>query len=208
MNADSPLPPYDPNHAAAPQQYPQQPLPPLAEWWERWAARSIDSVLYAIASSIVSALLFAILGPLLGIRFGIFSSGATSASGYFTLALIVWAASGAAYAWYDVEMHARTGQTLGKMLLKIRVAGLDGRPVPRAVLLRRACAYPGAFAVVGLLAGISWSATTLALLLAFVISIADGVAIVTDQPRRQALHDRFAGTVVTKALDQGPRLLG
>lgn len=191
-----------------PQPGPGHPLPPLAEWWERWAARAVDSVLYAIGSSIISALLFAILGPVFGIRLGLFTTGAGSASGYFALAVVVWAVSGAAYAWYDVALHTRSGQTLGKMLLKIRVAGLDGRPVPRTVLLRRACAYPGAFAVVGLLAGISWGATTIALLLAFVLSIADGVPVVTDTARRQALHDRFAGTVVIKAVDQGPRLFG
>jgi hypothetical protein len=53
--------------------------------------------------------------------------------------------------------------------------------------------------LVGLLAGLSWSAATLGMLLAVGLSIADGVPILTDQRLRQALHDRFAGTIVIKA---------
>jgi uncharacterized RDD family membrane protein YckC len=39
----------------------------------------------------------------------------------------------------------------------------------------------------------------LGMLLAVGLSVADVVPVITDQRLRQALHDRFAGTVVIKA---------
>lgn len=179
--------PYHP-HAGAPQH-----LPPLAEWWERWLARLIDGVLFAIASSVVSALIFAVAGPMLLL------AGSGFFDGLWLLYALSWVISGLGYAAYDYLMHARRGQTVGKLALGIRVATLDLRPVGQQALLRRAAAYPGVFALVGLAAGASWSAASLGMLLAVALSIADGVVIITDQRLRQSLHDRFAATIVVKA---------
>jgi uncharacterized RDD family membrane protein YckC len=82
---------------------------------------------------------------------------------------------------------------------RIRVATIDGRPLSQQVLLRRSAAYPGVFALIGVLAGLSWSAGALGTLLAVGLSLADGIPVITDQRLHQALHDRFAGTVVIKA---------
>jgi uncharacterized RDD family membrane protein YckC len=175
---------------------PQPPMgPPLAEWWERLLARIIDGVVFAAANMILSSILFAVFVPL----FAVSVYGGLAGSGLFLLYLVNWVVAGLLYAGYDYFLHARSGQTLGKMALKIRVATVDGRPVPQQVLLRRAAAYPGAFALVGLLAGLSWWAAPLGMLLAVGLSIADGIPVITDQRLHQALHDRFAGTIVIKA---------
>jgi uncharacterized RDD family membrane protein YckC len=170
-------------------------LPPLAEWWERWVARLIDGIVFMVANLIVSSILFSALVPI----FAVSVYGVLAGAGLFLLYLVNWVVSGFLYGAYDHLMHARSGQTLGKMAMKIRVATVDGRPLSQQVLLRRSAAYPGVFVLIGLLAGLSWSAATLGVLLAIGLSLADGIPIITDQRLHQALHDRFAGTVVIKA---------
>jgi uncharacterized RDD family membrane protein YckC len=145
-------------------------------------------VLFAIASSIASASIFAVVGPML------FFTGSGFLGSLWLLSALIWI-----FAAYDYFMHARSGQTLGKLALRIRVTTLNLRPVAQQALLRRAAAYPGVFALVGLLSGASWSAGTLGMLIVFALSIADGVVIITDQRLHQPLHDRFAATIVVKA---------
>lgn len=102
---------------------------------------------------------------------------------------------------YDSVQHARWGRTLGKRLTGIRVisvpadgpaagtvegAGVDGGcPRPVQALLRAAVyAVPIAarsVPVLGAIAGIFW---------------VTNVGLLLERPRRQALHDRIAGTVV------------
>ncbi|WP_232666383.1 RDD family protein [Pseudonocardia sp. TRM90224] len=167
-------------------------VPPLAEWWERLVARIIDSAIFLVVNAIISAIVFAVFGLLFATAgFGFYST-------FSLVTLISWLLIGLVCGGYDFFMHARFGQTLGKMALNLRITTIDGRPLSQQTLLRRAALYPGSFAVVGLLAGFSWSAATLGILLVIGWSIADGVTVLTDERTRQALHDRFAGTVVVK----------
>jgi uncharacterized RDD family membrane protein YckC len=158
-------------------------------------ARLIDGIVFMVANLFVSSILLAALGPLF-----VYSPtyGALGA-GFFLLTMANWVVSGLLYGAYDYFLHARSGQTLGKMAMKIRVATVDGRPMSQQALLRRSAAYPGVFVLIGLLAGLSWSAATLGTLIAAGLSLADGIPVITDQRLHQALHDRFAGTVVIKA---------
>lgn len=175
------------------------PLPPLAPWWERWAARAIDTVLYAIGNAVLSAILFTVFGAVLGTRgTGVFATYTLSPDAYYLVSILAWALSGVAFALSDLHLHGRNGQTLGKMLLRIRVAGLDGGPAPRAALVHRAILFPGLFALVGLVAGATPAAATIGLVLVAVLAVGDGIPIITDERSRQSLHDRLAGTVVTK----------
>jgi Predicted membrane protein/domain len=89
---------------------------------------------------------------------------------------------------YDSVQHARWGRTLGKRLTGIRVVPASGegsRPSPSQSLVRGAVyALPmaaRAVPVLSVLAGVFWVAN---------------VGLLLEQPRRQALHDRLAGTVV------------
>jgi uncharacterized RDD family membrane protein YckC len=82
---------------------------------------------------------------------------------------------------YHVEMMFRTGQTLGKRIMKIRVVPLD----PTATLNR-------GFAVRRFLVqfGASWLVPGFAYL--------DGLWQLWDKPYQQCLHDKAARTVVVK----------
>ncbi|WP_315967788.1 RDD family protein [Planotetraspora sp. A-T 1434] len=153
------------------------PLPPgapapLAEWWERLVARIIDSLIFGVVYAILSVILTAITGGavLAGILAGLIGYGA--------------------YAAYDYTLHAKDGQTIGKKVMKIKLAGVGGAPLDSSAVMKRSVLYPGVFAlygipVVGFLAG--------------AFAFVTGLFILIDKPLQQGLHDKVAGTVVVKA---------
>ncbi|MGW3555857.1 RDD family protein [Streptomyces sp. NPDC000963] len=151
-------------------------MPPLADSGRRILARLIDWVIVAIPLAII------------GIPFKIydrvtndddFSDAFNSFNGggqlVFQLITIV------AYVAYDTVLTARNGQTLGKKLMKLRVAMLnDGSTPPMNQSLLRA--------VVLWLPALICCACLWPLLLL--------ILILVDKPYKQGLHDKAAKTVV------------
>ena len=83
---------------------------------------------------------------------------------------------------YEVELPRRTGQTVGKRVMKIRVAPVDATAVlTRRILVKRWLVYGIANGIVPLLI------------------LLDVLWQLWDQPLRQCLHDKFAETIVVKA---------
>ncbi|MFJ6196020.1 RDD family protein [Micromonospora sp. NPDC092111] len=82
---------------------------------------------------------------------------------------------------YQVEMMFRTGQTVGKRVLKLRVVPLD----PAGALNRTMAAK-------------RWAASQVAGTVVPGFSYLDGLWQLWDKPWQQCLHDKFAGTVVVK----------
>ncbi|MEO3742433.1 RDD family protein [Plantactinospora sp. B5E13] len=81
---------------------------------------------------------------------------------------------------YQVEMARRTGQTVGKRIMKIRITPLDpNRSLTRGALARRFLAQVG----IGFIPGLAYL---------------DGLWQLWDKPYQQCLHDKFAKTVVVK----------
>jgi uncharacterized RDD family membrane protein YckC len=87
----------------------------------------------------------------------------------------------ALYYVYDVEMMHRSGQTVGKKMMKIRVVPLD----PTAALTRLAAAKRYGVQFVG------GSFVPL-------LGLLDGLWQLGDKPYQQCLHDKAAGTIVIK----------
>jgi uncharacterized RDD family membrane protein YckC len=85
------------------------------------------------------------------------------------------------YYIYNVEMMHRSGQTVGKKAMKIRVVPID----PAATLTRAMAAKRYLVEYIG------------GLLIPF-FSYLDGLWQLWDKPYQQTLHDRFAQTVVIK----------
>ncbi|WP_158581498.1 RDD family protein [Actinomadura spongiicola] len=83
-------------------------------------------------------------------------------------------------------MHAKRGQTLGKMLLRIRVVRAEDRG---AITTGQAAGRSAFYGVLGGVCGC--------------IGLIDVLWILWD-PRRQALHDKVASTVVVKAESHDP----
>lgn len=155
-------------------------MPPLAESGRRILARIIDWFIVAVPLAII------------GIPFGIYSRATENGNDFgdtvnslnggsqlvFQLITIV------AYVGYDTVMVAANGQTLGKKLLKLRVAMLnDGSTPPMSQSLLRA--------VVLWVPALVCCACLWPLLLL--------ILILVDKPYKQGLHDKAAKTVVVTA---------
>ncbi|MFI1718400.1 RDD family protein [Streptomyces sp. NPDC053513] len=152
-------------------------MPPLAETGRRVLARLIDWVIVAVPLAII------------GIPFDIYQRASRDGNDFgdtvnslnggsqlvFQLITIV------AYIAYDTVLTAKNGQTIGKKLMKLRVAMLnDGTTPPMSQSLLRA--------VVLWLPALICCACLWPLLIL--------ILIVVDKPYKQGLHDKAAKTVV------------
>ena len=89
-------------------------------------------------------------------------------------------AAGAAFEWlfpfvYSVLFHWLFGQTMGKILLRIRVVAVDGDPLTLGVSVRRVLAWMLSFVIFGL-----------------------GHLLAAARVDKRALHDLLAGTRVER----------
>ncbi|WP_197356971.1 RDD family protein, partial [Streptomyces clavuligerus] len=159
-------------------------MPPLADFGRRFAARVIDLVIVFIP-------LF-----LLSLVFGGWNVNADSGDSLNDIANDVntgrqWAwslISIVAYVGYDTWLTVkRHGQTVGKKLLRLRVAMLNDGSVPetRAALLR---------------AVVLWVPALLCCLCLWWLIII--ISILVDKPYKQGLHDK-AGRTVVVAVPEG-----
>ncbi|NML48828.1 RDD family protein [Streptomyces sp. R302] len=149
-------------------------MPPLAETGRRVLARLVDWVIIAVPLAII------------GIPFDIYDRATVDGDDFqatwtgggqlvFQLLTIV------AYVTYDTVLTAKNGQTLGKRLMKLRVAMLnDGSTPPMSQSLLRA--------VVLWLPALICCACLWPLLIL--------ILILVDKPYKQGLHDKAAKTVV------------
>ncbi|MFE7842772.1 RDD family protein [Streptomyces sp. NPDC057474] len=153
-------------------QYPNDPLsgmPPLADSGKRVLARIIDMILVAI-----------VVG-LLAWAFRISQYSVDSDDFEFGKSLAQEALAAILYIAYDTFFTVRNGQTLGKKLMKLRVANLNDGSTPsvQTALIRAAVLWiPFAFCCACI-----WTA------------IAGGWSFF-DKPYKQGLHDKAAKTVV------------
>jgi uncharacterized RDD family membrane protein YckC len=177
--------------------YPQQiPVSPsghrLAEFSDRLLARLIDAAVVGVVAAIF-------LGPIYFLLFFSLIRGIPTETtvngnvvspelfdptsfflrflGFFLAAL----ALGLVINYlYQVEMMFRSGQTVGKRIMKIRVLPVDpGHTLTRGMAFKRFVAEYGA----NFLPGFGW---------------VDGLWQLWDKPWRQCLHDKFAETLVIK----------
>ena len=172
--------------------YGGSPVPPgapgvIPEWWERLVARIIDGAVLGIVGGIVGSILS-----------GLIISTATSATGLFAGIAVIYVVLGLLYAGYDFIMHSRNGQTLGKLVMKTRLVMADGGKPDPTTLAKRALLYPGWIAIAGLLMFIPILGSIVLFVLA-IGSLVDVIFILTDQPLRRALHDKWTNTIVIKA---------
>jgi uncharacterized RDD family membrane protein YckC len=85
---------------------------------------------------------------------------------------------------YDLGFWLLAGQTPGKSVMGVRIVQTDGQRIRLGAALRRWLGY--------------WLSSVL--FLGFLLSLADN--------RRQALHDKLAGTLVVYTWPEGPGLTG
>lgn len=153
-------------------------VPRPGELIDRFLARLIDGVLFAIVYFVLSAVFVAI-----------FVTGFRSTGEAFLVALFLTIATVVIYIGYYAILESRNGATLGKQLLKLRVVGPDGRSNPTMEqAVRRNLWY--AIGLIGIIPVLGFFLGPLASLAA-VIGIA--VTINNDTANRRGWHDNFAG---------------
>ena len=160
-------------------------------------ARFIDGIMFGVVYFILGAIFTAIFVSQIAFNP---DTGELTGGGLFVLAAVLPPLiGGLLYAGYDIFMHGRDGQTLGKKIMKTRLVTVNGAKPDQATIIKRAAIYPGVIAIAGLLGFISVFG---GVLLSFVIglfTLIDGIFVLTDSVRRQALHDKWSSTIVVKA---------
>lgn len=159
------------------------PAPQPAGLADRFVARLIDGILLAVVNFVIIGIV--VVGAIVGSGANdgvVFVAGAIST-------IVSLAISLGYYAYFETT----SGQTLGKMVMKLKVVGPGGGPVTLEQSLKRNSFYAlsliGIIPVIGFLGGLAQ--------LAAAIYIA--VTINQDTALRQGWHDKFAGeTYVSK----------
>lgn len=145
---------------------------PTAGIGPRALARLIDFVLLAVVNAVLVG--FLLVGALLGL-----SGGFVSGIGAVVGAVVNLA--------YFAGLESRLGQTIGKMVLKLRVTG-PSRDLPtfEEAVRRNIWVAFSAAGIVPVIGGLVGSLAQLAAVVLIAIALADGKG-------RAAWHDRFAG---------------
>ncbi|WP_344966700.1 RDD family protein [Streptosporangium fragile] len=162
---------------------------PLAEWWQRLVARIIDGVILAIPIFILSLILgiFFLASSTYDLSTGEYTA-ATSIGTILTAVL----AAGICFA-YEFFMLGKGGQTVGKMVMGIKVvpvgAVLPPGGLPSGAALKRAGVLYGPYAL-NWVPFLSWVVS--------IFGLVNVLWLLWDRPLQQALHDKVAETVVVK----------
>jgi len=148
---------------------------------DRFLARLIDGILLAVVNGIIVTAL--VVGAIMGDSGGMYGTGSSYAAAAVSSVL-----TAAIYLTYFGIMDSTRGQTVGKMVMKLRVLGPHGGNPTLEESLRRNCWL--AFGLLGVVPVVGGLIGALATLVA-VITIAAGIN--RDTVGRQAWPDHFAG---------------
>jgi uncharacterized RDD family membrane protein YckC len=160
---------------------------PLASFGDRLLAYLIDSaILFGVALVVEIPLITIAVLSLVHSRAVNADGTVNGASPAFFLAVLAVAGGlivvniAATYV-YHVEMMYRSGQTVGKRALRLRIVCLDpGTPMSRVTAAKR------------------WLIGQVPAVIVGIVGLIDGLWQLWDQPFRQCLHDKVARTVVIK----------
>lgn len=125
------------------------------------------------AAAVVDFALFALVQFSLGFAAGRLWGADVEDSAAFQAAVVLF--TGLFTAAYTTVLHACTGQTLGKLVVGVRVVAVDGGPLPAGAALLRYAAYYVSAAPLGL-----------------------GFVMAGLRADRRALHDLIAGSRVER----------
>ncbi|WP_431949167.1 RDD family protein [Actinacidiphila sp. bgisy167] len=146
-------------------------MPPLAGSGQRFVARLIDGAIFLVLAFVLS------------MAFGASFTDPDDLGKVVVVSLIV----GVASFLYEALMLKSSGQTIGKKVMKIRVARLADGSVPGNAAWARAGTY----------AGISVAGNVIPCV-GFLLPLLNVLWHLWDKPYRQCWHDKAAKTVVVK----------
>ncbi|MFB7269881.1 RDD family protein [Streptomyces sp. NPDC056244] len=159
-------------------------MPPLAPFGRRLLARIIDALIIFVPLAILSGFFGSWRGRANSSNWDDFANQVNTGTQWLWSVISV-----IAFVGYDTLMARRTGQTLGKRWMKLRVAMLNNGAVPdTGTSLLRAI--------------VLWLPALLCCLIIWWAIII--LSILVSRPYRQGLHDKAARTVVVQATEERP----
>lgn len=176
----NPPPPPGGGYGGAPQFGAPAGVPRPAELLNRFLARLIDHVILGV----VFFILYSILSGI------VYSGFSTSFLEYFIFWTLISVLQAAGYVAYFALLESNNGQTVGKMVMKLRTYGPDGVSKPTMQQAVKRNIYAG-LGILGIIPFIGWFFLGWAAPIAAAIFIA--VTLNSDQPNHQGWHDKFAG---------------
>lgn len=154
---------------------------------ERFLARLVDGVLLGAVGAFVIGLL--VVGGLLGERATGYYGATSVLAG--VVSSVLWAAL---YLGYYALLESRRGQTVGKVLLNLRVVSAGGGNPTVSQSLRR-----NLWNLLGLLGIVPFVGGALGGLLQIAAVVLIAVGIANDPVSRRGWHDDLAGTRVVRS---------
>lgn len=179
MSSPPPPPPESPPPYGS-QSPAEQVEPRPGELLNRFLARLIDHVLLGV----VFAVFYGVIGAI------VYSGFRTSFGEQAVFYLLTSVLTAVAYLGYFTLMESHSGQTIGKMVLKLKTFGPDGESNPTLEQAIKRNLYAG-LGILGVIPFIGWFLLGWAAPLIAMIAIA--VTLNADVPKHQGWHDKFAG---------------
>lgn len=162
-------------------------VPRPAELLNRFLARLIDHILVGVVYVPIYIILSAI----------IYSGFSNSFGEYFIFYTLTAILQAALFLAYFTLLESNRGQTVGKMIMKLRTYGPDGVSNPTVQQAAKRNAY-SALGVLSIIPFIGWFFLGWAAPIAAMIFIA--ITLNNDQPNHQGWHDKFAGGTQVKQI--------
>jgi uncharacterized RDD family membrane protein YckC len=167
---------------------------PAATLGVRAVARLIDFVLLAIVNAVVVGIV--VVGAILGQSGGLVMGSGASGLVASAIGAVLGAAINLAY---FAGLESRDGQTIGKMVMKLRTVDASGRvPSIETAIRRNIWVAFGVVGVVPVIGGLIGSLAQLAAVVTIAIGIADA------KSGGRGWHDRFAGGTLVVPADAAP----
>ncbi|GGK80106.1 hypothetical protein Sme01_45620 [Sphaerisporangium melleum] len=163
---------------------------PLAEWWQRLVARIIDGVILGIPYFIISAVVTAVI--VTQASFDPTTGAITQGGGLFVATLLTALVGGAIWIAYEFLMLKQRGQTVGKIVMGIKVVPVGGT-------VEGGLTSDAAVKRAGVLFGpqlLSW--VPFVGFLTYIFYLVNVLWQFWDKPLQQCLHDKVGGTIVVK----------
>jgi uncharacterized RDD family membrane protein YckC len=148
----------------------------------RFLAKLIDYVILLVVNVVLVAVV--VIGAIMGDSSGFGGFGATNAAAGAVSSIL----AAIIYVGYFALMESSRGQTVGKMVVGLRVLGPDGdRPTLAEAVKRNAWAGLGVLGIVPIIGGLIGGLLQLAAVIYIAVTINNNITT------RQGWHDQFAG---------------
>ena len=122
-----------------------EPQAPLAEWWQRLVARIIDGVIFGIVSGVLGLITAAVLLS----SYNSVTGTSSGLLGPFAYGMVQTILMTALYVAYEYFMTKMSGQTVGKLVMGIKIVPMGNMlppgGLPNEVALKRAAITWGGY---------------------------------------------------------------